>query len=98
MGPSSVAPSPPSSPSHTHFPRSLEIMSEPVALSDGFTYERTSIETWINAGNTTSPVTNETLSSTLLFPNQALKNMIRAWREKGAGAELVRQYTQSRSD
>ena len=73
-------------------------MSEPVTLSDGFTYERTSIEKWINSGNTTSPVTNDTLSQTIFFPNQALKNMIRAWREEGAGAELVRQYTQSRSD
>ena len=67
-------------------------MSEPVTLSDGFTYERASIETWINAGNTTSPVTNETLSHTHLNPCQALKNMIRAWREEGAGAELVRQH------
>ena len=73
-------------------------MREPVTLSDGFTYERTSIETWINAGNRTSPVTNETLSHTHFFPNQALKNVIRAWREEGAGAELVREYDQSRSD
>ena len=73
-------------------------MSEPVTLSDGFTYERASIETWINAGNTTSPVTNETLSHTHFFPNQAIKNVIRAWREEGAGAELVRQYNESRSD
>ena len=72
-------------------------MSEPVTLSDGFTYERASIEKWINAGNVTSPVTNETLSHTHFFPNQALKNMIRAWREEGAGAELVREYDHSRS-
>ena len=72
-------------------------MSEPVTLSDGFTYERLAIEKWINAGNTTSPMTNETLSQTHLFSNQALKNMIRAWRKEGAGAELVRQHNQSRS-
>ena len=77
--------------------RSLGIMRDPVTLSDGFTYERASIEKWINAGNTTSPVTNETLGQTHLFPSQVLKNMIRAWREEGAGAELVRQYKQSRS-
>ena len=70
-------------------------MSEPVTLSDGFTYERASIETWINAGNTTSPVTNETLSHNLFFPNQIAKNMIRAWREEGEGAALVRQYNQN---
>ena len=73
-------------------------MSEPVTLSDGFSYERASIERWINLGNTTSPVTNDTLSQTNFFPNQALKNMIRAWREEGSGAELVSQYSQSRSD
>ena len=72
-------------------------MSEPVTLSDGFTYERNSIEKWINAGKMTSPVTNETLSQTHFFPNQALKNMIRAWREEGTGAELVRRYNHSRS-
>ena len=72
-------------------------MSEPVTLSDGFTYERASIETWINAGNTTSPVTNETLRSNDFFPNQIAKNMIRAWREEGEGAALVRQYNQSKS-
>ena len=70
-------------------------MSEPVTLSDGFTYERASIETWINAGNTTSPVTNETLSHTHFFPAQVVKNMIRAWREEGEGAALVRQYNQN---
>ena len=70
-------------------------MSEPVTLSDGFTYERASIETWINAGNTTSPVTNETLSQTVFFPNQIAKNMIRAWREEGEGAALVRQHNQN---
>ena len=70
-------------------------MSEPVTLSDGFTYERASIETWINAGNTTSPVTNETLRSNDFFPNQVVKNMIRAWREEGEGAALVRQYNQN---
>ena len=73
-------------------------MSEPVTLSDGFTYERASIEKWINAGNTSSPVTNETLSHTFFCPNQALKNIIRAWREEGTGAELVRQCNQSKLD
>ena len=70
-------------------------MSEPVTLSDGFTYERASIETWINAGNTTSPMTGATLSQTVFYPNQALKNLIRQWREEGEGAELVRQHNRN---
>ena len=67
-------------------------MNEPVILSDGFTYEKAAIEARINAGNMTSPVTEETLGQSLFFTNKALKNMIRAWRDEGAGAELVLQY------
>ena len=67
-------------------------MNEPVILSDGFTYEKAAIEAWLNAGNTTSPFTEETLGHSLFFTNRALKHIIRAWRDEGAGAELVRQY------
>ena len=71
-------------------PISLELMSDPVTLvGDGMTYERASIERWLAAGNTTSPVTNAELSSLAYAPSQFAKNMIRAWRE-GEGAELVR--------
>ena len=70
-------------------PISLELMTDPVTLGDGMTYERASIERWLAAGNTTSPVTNAELSSLILAPNQFAKNTIRAWRE-GEGAELVR--------
>ena len=72
-------------------PISLELMSDPVTLvGDGMTYERASIERWLAAGNTTSPVTNAELSSLTIAPNQFAKNTIRAWRE-GEGAELVRE-------
>ena len=69
-------------------------MSDPVTLmGDGMTYEYSSIERWLAAGNTTSPVTNAKLGETpedLKFVRvQMVKNMIRAWRE-GEGAELVR--------
>ena len=72
-------------------PISLELMTDPVTLvGDGMTYERASIERWLAAGNTTSPVTNAELSSMMVAPNQFAKNTIRAWRE-GPGAELVRE-------
>ena len=70
-------------------PISLELMTDPVTLGDGMTYERASIERWLAAGNTTSPVTNEQLPSLAFVPCQFAKNMIRRWRE-GEGAELVR--------
>ena len=77
-------------PSDFKCPISLELMTDPVTLvGDGMTYERASIERWLAAGNTTSPVTNAELSSLAYGPNQFAKNMIRAWRE-GEGAELVR--------
>ena len=71
-------------------PISLELMTDPVTLGDGMTYERASIERWLAAGNTTSPVTNAELSSLHYGPCQFAKNMIRAWRE-GEGAALVRE-------
>ena len=69
-------------------------MSDPVTLvGDGMTYECSSIERWLAAGNTTSPVTNAKLGETPKDLNfvrvQFVRNSIRAWRE-GAGAELVR--------
>ena len=76
-------------PIHFKCPISLELMTDPVTLGDGMTYERASIERWLAAGNTTSPVTNAELESLAYVPSQVIKNMIRRWRE-GEGAELVR--------
>ena len=71
-------------------PISLELMTDPVTLvGDGMTYERASIERWLAAGNTTSPVTNAELSSLTYVPSHVIKSMIRDFRE-GEGAELVR--------
>ena len=65
-------------------------MRDPVVcVGDGMTYERESIETWLNAGNVTSPITGLPLSSTALAPNQVFKNMVLAWRESEGKALLV---------
>jgi hypothetical protein len=72
-------------------PRSLEIMRDPVTcVGDGMTYERESIETWLNAGNEASPLTGLPLSSTVLAPSQIVKSMIMTWRE-GEGKALLAQ-------
>ena len=64
-------------------------MRDPVmCVGDGMTYDRISIETWLNAGNGTSPITGLPLSNTTLAPSQVVKNMILAWRE-GEGKALV---------
>ena len=65
-------------------------MRDPVTCAgDGMTYERGAIETWLNAGNVTSPMTGLPLSSTVLAPSQVFKNMILAWREGEGKAVLL---------
>ena len=57
-------------------PVSLMIMLDPVIMSDGFSYERIEAEDWLSRGNTTSPLTNKTLTSTQLIPNVTLRQSI----------------------
>ena len=58
-------------------PLTMDVMSDPVLTVDGQTYERTEIEKWFALLNRTSPLTGETLPSTNLLPNIALRNAIR---------------------
>ncbi len=58
-------------------PLTMEVMRDPVITVDGQTYERTEIEKWFALGNRTSPLTGEALPSTNLFPNIALRKVIR---------------------
>ena len=68
-------------------------MRDPVTCAgDGMTYERDSIETWLNAGNTTSPITGLPLSNIVLAPSQLARSVILAWRE-GEGKALLAQQT-----
>uniref|UniRef100_A0A453TAV6 RING-type E3 ubiquitin transferase n=1 Tax=Aegilops tauschii subsp. strangulata TaxID=200361 RepID=A0A453TAV6_AEGTS len=56
-------------------PISLEIMTDP-------TYERRSIQKWLDAGQRTCPKTQQPLAHLSLAPNFALKNLILQWCEK----------------
>lgn len=62
-------------------PISLELMKDPVIVSTGQTYERSCIEKWIQAGHNTCPKTQQTLQSTSLTPNYALRSLIAQWCE-----------------
>lgn len=62
-------------------PISLEIMTDPVVASDGNTYERHTIETWI-IENTTSPLTGLQLRSFELYPNLYLKKLIEDFKDE----------------
>ncbi|KAJ9135682.1 hypothetical protein P3X46_032835 [Hevea brasiliensis] len=60
-------------------PISLDLMKDPVTLSTGITYDRESIEKWIEAGNVTCPITNQVLRSLEPIPNHSIRKMIQDW-------------------
>ncbi|KAL2630496.1 hypothetical protein R1flu_015182 [Riccia fluitans] len=62
-------------------PLSLELMSDPVIVASGQTYERLYIQQWLDQGNTTCPKTRQTLSHTNLIPNYTVKALIANWCE-----------------
>nr|AGN12872.1 putative U-box domain-containing protein 8 [Leavenworthia alabamica] len=58
-------------------PISLEIMSDPVIIQSGHTFDRVSIQRWIDSGNRTCPITKLPLSENpSLIPNHALRSLI----------------------
>ncbi|KAM4089567.1 hypothetical protein ACB094_07G163000 [Castanea mollissima] len=63
-------------------PITLEIMTDPVIVSTGQTYERESIQKWLDSNHRTCPKTGQILLHLSLAPNVALKNLIRQWCEK----------------
>ncbi|XP_057854018.1 U-box domain-containing protein 4 [Cryptomeria japonica] len=62
-------------------PLSLELMSDPVIVASGQTYERAYIQQWLDQGMTTCPKTRQTLSHTNLIPNYTVKALIANWCE-----------------
>ncbi|CAN6888750.1 unnamed protein product [Brassica oleracea var. botrytis] len=60
-------------------PISLDLMTDPVIVSTGQTYDRTSIARWIEEGHCTCPKTGQTLIDSRIVPNRALKNLIVQW-------------------
>lgn len=66
-------------PNHFRCPVSLDLMKDPVTLPTGITYDRGSIEKWVEAGNKTCPVTNQVLTTFDMIPNHAIRKMIQDW-------------------
>ncbi|RZC45940.1 hypothetical protein C5167_038895 [Papaver somniferum] len=66
-------------PRHFLCPISLDLMKDPVTLSTGITYDRESIEKWIEAGNFTCPVTMQVLKNMEQIPNHTIRRMIQDW-------------------
>ncbi|PKA51693.1 U-box domain-containing protein 29 [Apostasia shenzhenica] len=70
---------PPLPPSFFRCPISLEVMRSPVSLCTGVTYDRSSIQRWLDGGNNTCPATMQPLPSTDLVPNLTLRRLIHSW-------------------
>ncbi|KAL0921525.1 hypothetical protein M5K25_008605 [Dendrobium thyrsiflorum] len=66
-------------PSHFLCPISLDLMKDPVILPSGITFDRSSIETWLEAGNDTCPLTKKPLFAADLIPNHTIRRMIQDW-------------------
>lgn len=59
------------------------LFNDPVTLETGQTYERKAIQEWLKRGNTTCPITRQSLSSTILpKTNYVLKRLITTWMEQ----------------
>ncbi|XP_057751812.1 U-box domain-containing protein 13-like isoform X1 [Arachis stenosperma] len=76
-------------------PVSLELMKDPVIVSTGQTYDRSSIEKWLEAGHGTCPKTLQSLTSTVLTPNYVLRSLIEQWCEAN-GMEPPRRPSNSK--
>jgi sacsin len=63
------------------------MMTDPVVVADGHSYDRDNIQAWFSQGKRTSPLTNARLPNTDLLPNRALRGAIRAWRKAYMGLE-----------
>lgn len=69
-------------PSYFICPLTLQLMFDPVIVASGQTYERDSIQKWIDHGLSRCPVTRQTLSHTNLIPNYTVKALIANWRDQ----------------
>ena len=70
-------------------PISKEIMEDPVLASDGISYERVYLETWMKAKGNYSPMTRETIRNELI-PNRAIKDAIEYYRKKEEKEDIPR--------
>ncbi|XP_010245268.1 PREDICTED: U-box domain-containing protein 28-like [Nelumbo nucifera] len=68
-------------PSFFKCPISLDVMKSPVSLSTGVTYDRSSIQKWLDSGNNTCPATMQVLQSKDFVPNHTLHRLIQIWSD-----------------
>lgn len=66
-------------PAYFRCPLSLELMLDPVIVASGQTYERASIQKWLDHGLVRCPKTGYELSHKNLIPNYTVKALIANW-------------------
>ncbi|GMH23973.1 hypothetical protein Nepgr_025816 [Nepenthes gracilis] len=64
-------------------PITLDLLTDPVTLCTGQTYERSSIQKWLSDGNLTCPVTMQKLHDPSIVPNHTLHRLIDRWLQAG---------------
>ncbi|XP_047173219.1 U-box domain-containing protein 45-like [Vigna umbellata] len=69
-------------PEELRCPISLQLMSDPVIIASGQTYERVCIEKWFRDGHKTCPKTQQKLSHLSLTPNYCVKGLVASWCEQ----------------
>ncbi|CAE6093107.1 unnamed protein product [Arabidopsis arenosa] len=82
-------------------PISLDVMKSPVSLSTGVTYDRVSIQRWLDGGNNTCPATMQILQNKEFVPNLTLHRLIDLWSDsinRRAGTESLESNTPSRDE
>lgn len=62
-------------PENCFCPLTGKLMTDPVVLADGYSYERAVITKWLTSSDQ-SPITKKPLANKNLIPNLALKNII----------------------
>lgn len=69
-------------PSHFRCPLSLDFMSDPVIVASGQTFERSSIQKWLEHGLIICPKARQYLLHTNVMPNYTMKALTANWLEK----------------
>ncbi|PSS26656.1 U-box domain-containing protein [Actinidia chinensis var. chinensis] len=67
-------------------PISLDVMKSPVSLCTGVTYDRSSIQRWLDSGHNTCPATMQVLHTKDFVPNHTLQRLIRIWSDSSQRA------------
>lgn len=68
-------------PSFFRCPISLDVMKSPVSLCTGVTYDRSSIQRWLDNGHNTCPATMQVLQNKEFVPNRTLHRLIQIWSD-----------------